>query len=86
MGHYEDYLASEYSRRNLQVCKVIGAKASINLAIERASSNKSTPKWLMEYLVSAQKRLENIAPDLADFRDMAPDKDEWVSKPITAPA
>lgn len=74
MGGYSD---SEYSRRNLQVCRAIGAQAAVDQALDRAKSLKRFPKWAIAYLESAANRLPGLSIDLAAFRDAAPDCDQW---------
>jgi hypothetical protein len=74
----DQYYATEYSRRNMQVARVAGAKAAVDLALERALSIKSIPNWLIAYLESAATRLPGIAHDLAAWRDLADDAPEHV--------
>jgi hypothetical protein len=68
---------SEYHRRNLQVARVLGAKAAVDQALERAREVKRIPKWLLRYLESAAERLPGLSSDLAAFRDASPDYDQW---------
>jgi len=63
------YSGSEYERLNLQVCRVIGAQAAVEQALDRARNVKSTPKWLLSYLESARERLPGLSTDLATMRD-----------------
>lgn len=83
MSVSDDYYASEYHRLNMQVCRVIGANAAIDQALERARSVKSTPKWMIEYLESAAERLPGLSIDLAVLRDGCADADRW-SRPAVA--
>lgn len=83
MSRYDDYLASEYHRRNMQVARVCGANAAVDQALDRARAVKGTPKWMIAYLESAADRLPGLQHDLAAWRDLAPDRDEFVA---TAPA
>jgi hypothetical protein len=69
------YYATEYHRRNMQVARVTGAEASVNLALNRSRSVKSIPLWLISYLESAAERLPGISADLAAWRDISPDAD-----------
>lgn len=74
MSGYHD---SEYSRRNLQVCRVIGAQEAVDQALERARTLKRFPAWMLAYLESASERLPGLSKDLAAYRDASPDYDEW---------
>jgi len=69
-----NYYNTEYHRRNLQVCRVIGAKASIDKALARAREVKAMPKWLLRELQMAADRLPGLSKDLADWRELAEDK------------
>lgn len=73
MSALEKYYATEYHRRNMQVASVIGAKAAVDQALERALSVKHIPNWLIAYLESAANRLPGLEADLAKWRDLAPD-------------
>lgn len=75
----DQYYASEYHRLNIQVCRVIGAQASVVQALERARAVKSSPKWLIAYLESAAERLPGLSTDLAAMRDNCIDADRWLS-------
>ena len=82
MSKLDDYYASEYHRLNIQVARVIGAKASVDQALERARKVKSTPKWMLRYLENAAERLPGLSTDLARLRDQCHDAHIWKSKPI----
>jgi len=70
---YEDYITTEYHRRNMQVARVCGANAAVDQALERALKVKSIPVWLIAYLERAADRLPGLQHDLAAWRDLAPD-------------
>lgn len=76
MTPIEAYYATEYHRRNMQVCRVVGAQASVDQALERARSVKSTPQWMIRFLESAAERLPGLSTDLAAWRDLADDAPE----------
>jgi len=76
-----DYFDSEYHRLNRQVCRVIGAKAAVDQALDRARKMKSMPKWMVCYLESAAERLPGISEDLAAMRDTCRDADMWRPTP-----
>ena len=82
----EAYYATEYHRRNMQVCRVIGAKASVDQALERALTVKSVPQWLISYLESAAERLPGLSNDLARWRDLASDAPPAVIAALQAAA
>lgn len=81
MTKLDEYYASEYHRLNMQVARVIGAQASIDLALDRARAVKSTPKWMLKYLESAAERLPGLSADLAAHRDQCCDAHVWKPKP-----
>jgi hypothetical protein len=61
----------EYLRRNLLVAKAYGAHAAVRIALARALTVKRMPKWLVEYLRSADERMPDLPPALARYRDAA---------------
>lgn len=63
----------EYRRRNLAVCAAVGAAAAIEQARERIEARRRPPKWLLRYLDSAAERIEQVIPELVDWRAIAPD-------------
>jgi len=71
------YYDSEYRRRNIQVARVIGAKAAVDQALTRARTLKHFPKWMIDYLESAAERLPGLSTDLASYRDASPDYAEY---------
>lgn len=75
-----EYYATEYHRRNMQVARVCGANASVDLALKRALANKSTPNWIIAYLESAASRLPGLQHDLAAWRDLSPDAPDVVKQ------
>lgn len=81
----QQYYSTEYHRRNMQVARVCGAKASVDQALERALSIKSIPNWMIAYLESAASRLPGLQHDLAAWRDLAPDAPEHVRKTSETP-
>lgn len=63
----------EYLRRNLVVCKAVGAQAAISKAMKRLEQQKRPPKWLLGYLQQALTRLPDIPFELAAWRNSSPD-------------
>ena len=61
----------EYLRRNLLVCKAVGAHANATAALDRLRGLKRPPKWLVEYLEGIVKRCEPLPHDLAEWRNNA---------------
>lgn len=80
MSGPDEYYATEYQRRNMQVARVCGANASVDLTLKRALANKSTPNWIIAYLESAVSRLPGLQHDLAAWRDLAPDAPDVVKQ------
>lgn len=62
----------EYMRRNLQVCKAVGAHANAKSALKRLQTQKRPPKWLVTYLQGIVERTETLPTDLAAYRDAIP--------------
>jgi hypothetical protein len=63
----------EYIRRNLLHCSAVGCKAGIETAIERLSKTRRPPKWLMKQLGGCLERSEKVHPEMAKWRNSAPD-------------
>jgi len=82
VNQLESYYSTEYHRRNMQVARVCGAQAAVDLALERAMKVKSIPVWLVAYLESAAHRLPGLQHDLAAWRDLAPDAPPHVRKTV----
>ena len=60
-----------YARRNILVCKVVGAKANASAALVRLHKQKRPPKWLCDYLAGIIVRLGPVAGEMAAHRDEA---------------
>lgn len=63
----------EYLRRNLLHAASIGCSANISVALDRLRGIKRTPKWLMALLEGALARSAEVAPEMAKWRNSAPD-------------
>lgn len=61
----------EYLRRDLLVCKAVGAHATATAALERLRAQKRPPKWLLKHLEGIAKRCEPLPADLAEWRNTA---------------
>lgn len=61
----------EYLRRNLLVCKAVGAHANATAALQRLRAQKRPPKWLLKYLEGIAKRCEPLPAELAEWRNMS---------------
>lgn len=70
----------EYLRRNLKHASSIGAVAAINTAQKRLAKMKRQPKWLAEALSAAMERASTLPPELAKWRDCAPDAPDYVKR------
>lgn len=68
----------EYLRRNLQVASAVGATAAARTALERLGKMKRPTKWISDAFKSVQDRTETLAADLAEWRDSAPDKPNFL--------
>ena len=65
---------AEYMRRNLQVCRAIGARAILQGALNHAETlSHRRPGWMRTALTSALERVDTLSADLARWRDMAMD-------------
>lgn len=64
----------EYLRRNLLVCKAVGANANAKAALKRLQGQKQPPKWLVAYLEGIIERTEPLGPALACYRSAAPER------------
>lgn len=63
----------EYLRRNLVHASAVGSKAAFAAAIDRLSKTKRPQKWLMEMLRGGLERAETVHPEVAAWRNSAPD-------------
>ena len=63
----------EYLRRNLVHASAVGSKAAFSAAINRLSKTKRPQKWLMAVLRSGLERAETVHPEVAAWRNLAPD-------------
>jgi hypothetical protein len=69
----EQIQLSEYLRRNLLVCKAVGAHANAKAALKRLKAQKRPPKWLVGYLEGIISRTEPLSAALAHHRNNAED-------------
>lgn len=63
----------EYLRRNLLVCKAIGANANAKAARDRLLKLKRPQQWLIDYLDGIVDRTEDLGPALACYRSACPE-------------
>lgn len=68
----------EYLRRNLLVCKAVGANANTKAALKRLRAQKRPPQWLVGYLEGIIERTAPLSADLARWRNTAPDRPAYV--------
>ncbi len=68
----------EYLRRNVLHASSLGATAAARVALERLGKMKRPPKWIVDAFKSVQERTEPLSPDLARWRNEAPDKPNYV--------
>lgn len=71
----------EYLRRNLRHCASIGCAANVAAALDRLRNTKRPPKWLVNLLERTLARAKEVAPEMAKWRDSAPD----APAPLTNP-
>lgn len=71
MSRHEEYL-----RRNLCHASALGIDANLRAAIYRLERQKRAPKWLMALLAGALKRAAEVHPEMAKWRNSAPDAPE----------
>lgn len=64
----------EYLRRNLLVCKAVGANANAKAALNRLNHQKQPPRWLVEALQGIIDRTEELGPALACYRAVVPER------------
>lgn len=62
----------EYLRRNLLVCKAVGANASAKAALKRLMVTKRPAQWMVECLRGIADRTEELGPALACYRAAVP--------------
>lgn len=71
---------TEYLRRNLVVASSIGAVAGCRVILDRLASNqRRAPKWLVDQVRGIKERAERTTPELATWRDAAPDAPMYVA-------
>lgn len=70
----------EYLRRNLLHASAIGCGANIAAALARLRKMKRAPKWLVELLDRTLIRANDVAPEMAKWRNAAPDAPAPLSK------
>ena len=72
----------EYLRRNLLVCKAVGAKASALHARDLLLTRKRPPKWLLKSLQGIIDRVEPLPIELAAWRNASQDAPERVRNTV----
>ena len=68
----------EYLRRNLLVCKAVGAKSIASKSLKRLEQQTRPPKWLVAALRGILERTDPLPEDLAKWRNTASDAPEYV--------
>ena len=76
----------EYLRRNLLVCKAIGANANAKAALERLQAQRRPAKWLVTYLEGIVERTEGMGGELACYRSAVPVNVEMQTSSISCDA
>lgn len=65
--------AVEYSRRNMAHASAVGAHANTQAALARLLKMKRPPAWLIAALEGIERRTAVVHPEVAKWRDCAPD-------------
>jgi hypothetical protein len=73
--------AVEYSRRNLAHASAVGANANTKAALARLLRMKRPPAWLIAALEGIERRTAVVHPEVAKWRDSAPDNPYGVGRP-----
>jgi hypothetical protein len=63
----------ECLRRNLIHASAVGCNAGLKVAIKRLKNNKRPQKWLIKQLEGCLDRSEKVHPEMAKWRNSAPD-------------
>lgn len=69
----------EYLRRNLLHASAVGCGAGIAAALSRLRKSKRPPKWLVAMLGGSLARANAVAPEMAKWRNSAPDAPSYMS-------
>ncbi len=70
----------EYLRRNLIHAKAVGAHANTAAILRRLEMQSNPPKWLIKGLEGIMRRLQDVHPEIARWRDIAPDAPDYVGR------
>ena len=70
----------EYLRRNLLHCSAVGCAADVRVSLARLLKMKRAPKWLIANLQGALDRADKVHPEMAKWRNHAPDAPEATAK------
>ena len=65
----DDERMQEYLRRNLNVCKSIGAVSGARAILNRLENMKRVPKWLIAGVHGIYERTTPLTKDLVNHRD-----------------
>ncbi len=72
--------AAEYLRRNSAHASAVGAHANAKAALARLLKTKRPPMWLVGALEGIERRAAIAHPEIAKWRDSAPDNPYLASK------
>jgi hypothetical protein len=73
--------ATEYLRRNSVHCNAVGAHANTKAALIRLLKMKRPPVWLVAALEGIERRTAIVHPEVAKWRNSAPDNPYGVKGP-----
>lgn len=68
----------EYMRRNLIYACGVGTEANARAALTRLRATKRPAKWLVDVLEGIENRAKRMHPELAAWRNSAPDAPEYM--------
>lgn len=66
-------MSTEYQRRNLAHANAVGANANAKVALARLMKMERPPMWLVGLLEGIERRTAIVHPEVAAWRDAAPD-------------
>jgi hypothetical protein len=73
-------MSKEYLRRNLIHASAVGSASAFSAALDRLSQTKRPQKWLVQMLRGGLERAERVHPEVARWRNGAPDAPAYVKR------
>lgn len=72
MTHPDTAGLDEYLRRNMLVCKAVGAQSIAESILKRLAATKRPPAWLVQAVTGIHDRVAPLPRDLAAYRGTWP--------------